>query len=119
MSEISDRLLLWSPRALGIVVSVFIGMFALDAFSPAKPILEALRDFAIHLVPALVILALVVASWHREWLGGLGFIGLAVMYSLAVGGRHVDWVIAISGPLLVVGALFLLSWQHRRLLGAS
>jgi len=118
MSEISDRLLLWSPRALGIVVSLFIGVFALDAFNPAKPILEALPDFAIHLVPALVILALVVASWQREWIGGLGFIGFAVLYSLAVGARHVDWVLAISGPLLVVGVLFLVSWQHRRLLGA-
>lgn len=119
MSAISDRLLLWSPRILGILVSVFIGMFALDAFSPEKPILQALPDFLIHLIPALTVLGLVALSWRREWVGGLACIALAVMYALSVGSRHADWVLLISGPLLIVGALFLWSWQHRRLLGAS
>jgi hypothetical protein len=111
MTEISDRLLLWSPRVLGIVVSVFIGMFALDAFSPAKPILKALPDFVIHLIPALTVLALVIVSWHRGWIGGLAFISLAIVYAVTVGRGHADWVLVISGPLLLVGALFLWSWR--------
>jgi hypothetical protein len=119
MPTMSDRLVLWSPRILGILVSVFIGMFALDAFSPEKPIVEALPDFFIHLIPALTVLGLVALSWRREWIGGLACIALAVMYALSVGSRHADWVLLISGPLLIVGALFLWSWQHRRLLGAS
>jgi hypothetical protein len=119
MSAMSDRLLLWSPRVLGVLLSLFIGVFALDAFSPAKPILEALPEFFVHLVPALVLLALVVTSWQREWIGGLAFIGLAMVYALTVGRGHADWVFVISGPLLIVGALFLWSWQHRRLLRTS
>jgi hypothetical protein len=119
MPMMSERWLLWSPRILGILVSVFIGMFALDAFGPGKPILQVLPDFFIHLIPALTVLGLVALSWRREWIGGLACIALAVMYALSVGSRHTDWVLLISGPLLVVGALFLWSWQHRRLLGAS
>jgi hypothetical protein len=119
MPAMSDRLLLWSRRILGILVSVFIGMFAPDAFSPEKPILEALPDFFIHLIPALTVLGLVSLSWRREWIGGLACIALAVMYALSVGSRHADWVLLISGPLLIVGALFLWSWQHGGLLGAS
>jgi len=117
MAAMSDRLLLWSPRILGTLVSVLLGMFALDAFSPEKPILEAVPDFFIHLIPALTVLGLVILSWRREWVGGLACIALAVMYALSVGSRHADWVLLISGPLLIVGALFLWSWQHRRLLG--
>ena len=33
MTATSGRLLVWSPRIIGILVSLFIGMFALDAFS--------------------------------------------------------------------------------------
>ena len=117
MAAMSDRLLLWSPRILGTLVSVLLGMFALDAFGPEKPILEAVPDFFIHLIPALTVLGLVVLSWRREWVGGLACIALAVLYALSVGSRHADWVLLISGPLLIVGALFLWSWQHRRLLG--
>ena len=114
MSEMSDRLLLWGPRILGVLVSVFLGLFALDAFSASTSILEALPDFFIHLIPAMAVMGLVIVSWRREWIGGLAFIGLAIMYTFSVGRRHVDWVLLISGPLLTVGALFLWSWHHRR-----
>lgn len=114
MSAMSDRLVLWSPRILGILVSAFLGIFALDAFSPQEPILDVLPNFFIHLIPALIVLGFVALSWLREWIGGLACIALAVLYALSVGARHPDWVFGISGPLLIVGALFLWSWQHRR-----
>jgi len=112
MTTTSGRLLLWSPRILGIVVSLFVGLFALDAFSQGKPFFEALPDFVIHLTPALLLLALVGASWRWEWIGGVAFIGLAVLYAMTMAGDHLDWMLAISGPLVVVGALFLWSWFH-------
>jgi len=119
MTTTSGRLLLWSPRILGIVVSLFIGLFALDAFSQGRPLFEALPDFVIHLIPAFVLLALVGASWRWEWIGGLAFIGLAVAYAVTMARGHIDWLLVISGPLLVVGALFLWSWLHHGELRAS
>ena len=112
MTTTSDWLLLWSPRVLGILVSLFIGMFALDAFSEGKPLLVALPDAIGHLIPALVLLAVVLASFQRQWIGAVAFIGLAVVYAVSVKGR-LDWVLTISGPLLAVGLLFLWSWFHR------
>jgi uncharacterized membrane protein len=119
MSEVSDRLLLWGPRVLGVLMGVFLGLFALDAFSPSRSILAALPDFFIHLIPAMTVMALVIVSWRREWIGGLAFIAFAIMYTLSVGRRNVDWVLLISGPLLTVGALFLWSWHRRRVLRPS
>ena len=101
------------PRILGILVSLFIGIFALDAFSQGAPFLEALPDFLVHLIPSVVLLAVVGASWRSEWLAGLVFVGLALLYALMASG-HVEWMLLISGPLMVVGALFLWSWRHRR-----
>ena len=121
MATPSARLLLWSPRILGIAVSLFIGMFALDAFSPGKPLFQALADFAIHLIPTIVLLALVGVSFRREWVGGVAFVGLAVLYAttMALPRGHVDWVFIISGPLLIVGALFLWNWFHHSQLHVS
>jgi hypothetical protein len=115
----SGRLLLWSPRILGILVSMFIGMFALDAFSEGKPFLQSLPGFLIHLIPALVALGFVVVSFRRPWIGAVAFIGLAVLYAATMSKGRVDWMLVISGPLLMVGVLFLLSWLRRGTLQAS
>jgi hypothetical protein len=118
MAITSGRLLLWSPRILGILASVFIGLFALDAFSPGKSFFEALPDFLVHLIPAFVLFTLVAASWRWPWIGGVAFIGLAAIFALMVKG-HLDWILAISGPLAVVGVLFLWSWFHHHELHPS
>ena len=112
MATTSDWLLLWSPRILGILVSVFIGLFALDAFGEGRPILQALPDFFIHLVPAGVLLAVVLASFRWPWLGGVAFVGLGILYAVTMSKGRVDWMLAISGPLLLVGTLFL--WSKGR-----
>src|SRR5688572_27011201 len=112
MVTTSRRLLLWSPRILGILVSLFIGLFALDAFSQGKPLLAALPDFVIHLIPALALLAVVAASWRRAWIGGVAFMGLAVLYATTLARDRIDWMLVISGPLVVVGALFWWSWRR-------
>jgi hypothetical protein len=113
MTHTFDRFVLWTPRILGLALSVFLGLFALDVFS--KPSLDrAMLEFTIHLIPAIVVLVLVAASWRREWIAGLSFVALSAAYGVSVGRAHPDWIVAISGPLLVVGGVFLWSWRHRR-----
>jgi sterol desaturase/sphingolipid hydroxylase (fatty acid hydroxylase superfamily) len=89
---------------------MFLSLFALDAFNESRSFSEALRAFAIHIAPTVLLLAVVAASWRWEWLGGVVFIGLAVVY-VAIAGSRLDWILVISGPLLIVGALFLWSWR--------
>jgi hypothetical protein len=112
MTRTIDGVLLWSPRILGILMALFLSLFALDAFGEGKPFVESLSAFAIHLVPALVLLAIVAISWRWEWIGGMTFIGLAAAYMVMARGR-VDWILVISGPLLVIGAGFLWSWHNK------
>ena len=113
MTTATPGLLLWIPRIGGILVSLFIGMFALDAFGPGKNFAQALPDFVIHLIPALVLLGVVGASFRWPWVGAITFIGLALIYAMMTMSRgRLDWMLTISGPLLVVGTLFLWSWMR-------
>ena len=112
MTRTSARLLLWGPRILGVGLCVFVGLFALDAFSENASLGAALAGFAVHLIPALVLLLLVALSWRWEWVGGLACIALAALYAASVAGSHPDWILVISGPLFLVGALFLWSWRR-------
>ena len=96
---------MWCPRILGIAVSLFLSLFALDAFQPGKPVASVLTDFAIHLVPAAVVLAIVAFSWRRPWIGGVSFVLLGAAYGPTVNFR-LDWTLPISGPLLAGGVLF-------------
>ena len=81
MDKSTAVLLVWSPRIAGTLVSLFIGMFALDAFNEGKPFLQALPDFMIHLIPAFALLAIVGASFRWPWLGAISFIGLGASSS--------------------------------------
>jgi hypothetical protein len=51
MTKRSGKLLLWSPRIFGILVCLFLSLFALDAFGGGKTFIQALPDFAIHVSP--------------------------------------------------------------------
>ena len=51
----------------------------------------------------------------REWIGGVVFIFLALLYIVGMWGRFplMTYVI-ISGPLALTGILFLLNWRYRK-----
>lgn len=102
-----QQVLFWAPRLLGIAFTVFLALFALDAFEAGKPLWPAIRDFVLHLVPALVVLGVLVLAWRDERIGALAFLMLAAAYAVWVGFRA-DWVLTISGPLLLVAVLFML-----------
>jgi hypothetical protein len=114
MTASLPRLVQWSPTVLGLFVSLFVGLFALDAFTPGKAAPEAMADFAIHVTPALVLGALMVASFGRPWIGGVAFVGLALVYAATMSRGRLDWMLVVSGPLAVVGVLFLWSWIYQR-----
>lgn len=103
--------LIWTPRVLGLAVAAFLGLFALDAFRPGQPLSEGILGFAIHLLPALLVIGTVALAWRWPWLGGALFVLLAVAYAVSVPGRP-DWILVIGGPLLLIGLLFLLSWKR-------
>ena len=111
MSVTRELVVLWTPRLLGIALSLFLAMFALDAFTGRGSAASAVADFAVHLMPAVGMAIAVALAWRRPWLGGLVFICAGVAYSLSA--QRIDWILVIALPLCLVGLLFLYSaWRQ-------
>jgi hypothetical protein len=89
----------WSSRLLGLLVCLYLGQFAVGTTG---------LGLVMHLVPAALVLAVVAVGWRWPAVGGAGFIALGGAYALAAW-SHPIWIAAVSGPLVVVGALFLAS----------
>ena len=119
MSRITKQLLFWSPRVMGIFFAAFISMFALDVFGKGYGFWETIAALLIHLVPTYVVVAALIIAWRWEWLGAVLFIALALLHVVLCWGRF-PWSVylAIPGPLVLVGVLFLANWAYRRKTGA-
>ena len=107
-----NRLLYWTSRILGILVAALVSIFAFDVFGEGYTVWETIAALAMHLVPTAVIIVVLAIAWRWEGVGGLLFIGLGVLYILLAPGNHWAAYLAISGPLALVGLLFLASWRN-------
>lgn len=108
------KILFWSPRVLGILIAVFVSLFALDVFGEGYSTVETIVALAMHLIPTLVILIVLQIAWRWEWIGGFLFVALGVLYiTLFWEPSNLPAYLVISGPLFLTGILFLLDGCYR------
>jgi hypothetical protein len=114
VTPIPSKALPTLPRALGVLYALFIAVFALDALGEGD-FWTVVGAFAIHLIPAAFLLGVLAIAWYHELLGGVIYLGLGVAYILATDGRQAfSTYLLISGMLLVLGGLFIVSWFMKR-----
>lgn len=114
MTPIPSKALPTLSRALGVLYVLFIALFALDAIGEGD-FWTVLGAFAIHLIPAAFLLGVLAIAWYHELLGGLIYMGLGVAYILATDGREaLATYVFISGMLLILGLLFVVTWFIKR-----
>jgi len=110
----SKKLLYWTPRALCIVFIILTSFFALDVFGESKGIWETILALLMHLIPTFILIAILVITWHREWIGGILFSVLGFTYIINMWGQFpLMTYIVVAGPLIITGILFLLNWKYR------
>lgn len=116
MSRAAAQLVYWSPRVLSIAFAIFLSLFALDVFNEVHGFWHIALAFTIHLIPAMVIVAVLLVAWRWEWIGaGLCLLG-AVYYAVHMLHRNMSYwpaVMGISLPLLLIAVLFLANWIER------
>jgi hypothetical protein len=112
MAQIVRPILYWAPRAFCVLFALFLVLFALDVFRDRKTVRPKNSADWVHLLRAIVVVGMLVIAWRWEWAGAALFATGAVWY-LIVERRNLAGVLTISGPLLVVAALFLADWLLR------
>lgn len=113
------KIVIWLPRIISIIFVLFLAMFSLDVFEPGRSVQEIAVGLFMHNIPALIMLAVVIVSWRREIVGAAAFATAGIFYIVILlkSGFEwymVSWVLAISGPALVVSSLYFFAWLQNR-----
>jgi hypothetical protein len=114
-----NKFVYWTPRVLSIAFVLFLSLFSLDVFEPGISLGQALLGLLIHNIPTLVLLVIIIISWKHEIVGGIAFIlaGLAYIIMLLMNPFEwymISWALTISGPVFLIGILFLINWSKKR-----
>ncbi|MFO0890157.1 MAG: hypothetical protein U0790_13585 [Isosphaeraceae bacterium] len=109
MANLGPRLLHWAPRVLCLAFAAFLSLFALDVFGEGGAFWRTMLALMIHLIPTWLVLAGLVVAWRWPWAGAVVYVGLGLFYIVTAWGRfHWSAYAVISGPLFLIGVLFLL-----------
>jgi hypothetical protein len=95
-----------------IAFALFLSLFALDVFNEGLGLWKTILALSIHLIPTALVVLVLALSWRWEWIGGILYIAAGILYLTRMW-HHPAAVAGISGPLFLVGALFLLNWLKR------
>jgi len=114
MRTSAKHLLFWTPRILCLLFAVFLSLFALDVFGEGYGFWGTILALFMHLIPTWIVLIVLAISWRWEWVGAVLFAALGVFYLVTSWGRvHWSAYLVISGPLFLVGTLFLIDWLYQ------
>jgi hypothetical protein len=115
VNETVKKVLYWTPRVLGLLFAIFISLFALDVFMEGYSFWETIWAFFMHLIPTAIFLLALAIAWRWEWIGGVLFILLGILY-IVLFWEPDGWEVylIISGPLFLLGTLFLLDGFIKR-----
>lgn len=118
----------WLPRIICIAAILFVGIFALDSFAPGLTIWQQIGGFLIHLIPNYVLIALLIVAWKWEYVGGILYIILGLLFSAFIFninfsrnqftlGQSLFNAAIIAFPFVVAGFLFIVSHNRKKKAG--
>lgn len=114
MSKSLRQILLWTPRVLSILFTLFISLFALDIFEMGLGFWGTILGLFMHLLPSIAMLIGLILAWRWEWIGALVFGAFGVWFlSISQPGNAMYYFVIVGVPFLIA-ALFLLGWIYRK-----
>lgn len=110
-----EKIFYWLPRYMAIFYILFLAIFALDVFIPGETIGYYLVALFIHLVPNLILTAILFIAWKYEKAGSLLFtISFFILLAVFREKSFLWMQFLLFSPLLVVSILFLFHSVYKR-----
>lgn len=108
-----ENILYWAPRILTFVPFLLFLIFSLDSFNDLSPFYMQLLGFLMHMIPGLILVAILIIAWKWETIGGISLVILSII-SVFFFNFELMVIFIISLPLLLVGVMFLVHEQIYR-----
>jgi hypothetical protein len=116
LTDRMERLVYLLPRIAGIIIAVFITLFALDVFEMGGTIWQKIGGFIIHAAPALIFGLVMFVAWKRPLIGAIVF-GFGAIYFLRfiITGRFFEFpnFLIFFSPLAAISVLFYINWKWK------
>jgi hypothetical protein len=106
-------ILFWTPRIFCVLFMGFLSLLAGDIFDMHLGFWKTILGLLIHLIPVGIVLLVLAVSWRWEGVGAILFNAMGLYYLMA-NLKHPHMILAIAGPLFLIGVLFLLNWLLRK-----
>ena len=118
MTQVSKKVLYWTPRGLCIAFALFLSLFAMDVFGEGLGFWRTSLALFMHLIPVFVILLVLALAWRWEWIGAAALAGAALVFLFNMPSHlspqaRLGAALFIAGPPFVIAALFLVNWLTR------
>lgn len=115
MKPKTKRMLVWTPRILGILFAAFVSLFSLDVFVAGITVWQAIGALLIHLTPVYALAIGVWLGWRREWVGAVAFAGFALWYLIiSLGNFDPIGMLIMAGVPFLIALLYLFDWYYRK-----
>lgn len=104
-----NKFLKWTPRILTIIFIVFITLLSFDVFTEFK-FPEVLIALFMHLIPSLILVALLIFAWKKPKWGAWPFV-IAGLFSIYFFKTYEDFIVflIVSFPAILIGFMFYFS----------
>ena len=106
--------LYYTPRIAGVLMILFVALFALDVFGGNTSIWRQILAFLVHAAPAILLGILMIFAWRRPMIGFLifGVAALAFLSFVFMGGQFAAGnFIMFVAPLALISSLFWINWK--------
>jgi hypothetical protein len=108
-----SRFLYYTPRIAGVLMIIFVALFALDMFGGNKSFWQQLLGFVIHAAPSIILAILMFFAWRKPVIGFVVFGLAAVLFLRFVFGSSFgpgNFVMFVA-PMAVISAMFWINWK--------
>ena len=109
-----SRFLYYTPRVAGILMIIFVSLFALDVFSMGGNFWQKLFAFLIHAAPSILLAIVMFFAWRKPVVGFIIFGVAAILFLRFVffgqdfgAGNFMMFV----APLALISAMFWINWK--------